>query len=509
VLVVAVAVLAFGVLMFVPKSENQNQAQNQNTPSMAYTPASDPIQFSVFDAGAFGDLGIYLCRPDTVRTNNVYKATISTENLIDTNNKTSFHPTFYALKRNNDRWVDITNDENADFWVDTTEDDTSYSVAWYLRETAPAAVYCVRCSYEEDYGDYTENVNEDFLVLYTQYWTYINVTNDDGARRITNWVGGSDLTLYLNVTFNAGAADPSLEDTDQTTGSTDVRVGAIEKSNNIVSAQNMSITVKTASGKVYSTQDVLSEVDVNNRIALRFNESLGDDIYIVQFTSNANNRIIGQFIIDNTEMQGGVNLSQFWVVLMIFGGFLALGAASAYLIPLMIVKVNEARVYKEKERVDRLKNPDKYAKKDKKSLKEVVDNIVYKIKTPKYKRNQEKKEEQEVQDEPKEYTNRFTEMLRERQEKRDFMQEHNVTSAEMEKMKEAEANAAADEANSFAFLREDDDDEIATFHAAEDEISTLETGSYVQDGATFAKLDSMRDDEQTQDDNGNSGNDGK
>ena len=490
-------------------------AQCQITPVMAYAPANNnAIQFSVFDAGMFGDLGIYLCRPETVHDENVYKATISTEDLIENNNKTNFHPTFYALMRCNDEWVDITNDENAGFWVDATEDDTNYSVAWYLRESAPAAVYAVRCAYVENYGSYSETVSRDFLVLYTQYWTYINITNDDGARRITNWVGGSGLTLHLNVTFNAGAADPGLANSDQTTGSTDVRVGAIESAGSIVSTENMSVTVKTASGKVYSTKNLLTEVGDNNRVALRFNESLGKDIYFVQFTSNANNRIIGQFIIDNSEMKGGVNLSQFWAVLMIFGGLLTLGAASAYLVPLLMVKINEARVNRENERVDRLKNPDKYAKKDKKSLKEKVQDIINKIKTPKYKRNQVKQENEEELTEQKEYQNRFTEMLRERQEKRDFMQEHHVSSEEMEKMKAAEAAAAADEANSFAFLR--DDDEIATFHAAEDEISTLETGSYVQGGTTFAKLDSLQADEKLQaekvnnkDDDGKNDNDGK
>ena len=69
-------------------------------------------------------------------------------------------------------------------------------------------------------------------------------------------------------------------------------------------------------------------------------------------------------------------------------------------------------------------------------------------------------------------------------------------------MKEAEAALAADEMNSFAALRDDDDDEIATFHAAEDDISTLETGAYMENGTRFAKLDSITDD------NGNSEDDG-
>ena len=180
---------------------------------------------------------------------------------------------------------------------------------------------------------------------------------------------------------------------------------------------------------------------------------------------------------------------------MIFGGFLALGASSAFFIPLFIVKINENRVNKENERVARMKNPEAYASKKKKSLKEMIDNVIYYIKTPAYKRKKDAKEKTEEQEEEKVYSNRFTEMLRERREKRDFMREHNVTSEEMERMKEKEEAIAADEANSFAALRDDDDDdEIATFHAAEDEVSTLETGAYVENGTRFAKLDSLNDD---------------
>lgn len=469
--------------------------------------SNEPIQFSVMDAGSFGDNGIYLCRPETRIATNVYMATISTEPLINSNDKlkNNFHPSFQALVRKNDRWVPIVNQENSDFWIDEQFDGTNYSIAWYLRETAPAAVYGVRCIYEDE--DYDEPVNVEFQVLYTEYWTYIKVVNDDGNREINNFYGGSEKTLYLNVTFNDGAADPSLAYSQQTTGSTGVRVGAITDYNNIVSLDTMDVTIKTVSGKVYPAQSLQYEIDCN-RIALRFLDNLENDIYLVQFTSKANDRIIGQFVIDNTAANGGVNLSHLWVVLMIFGGLLALGAASAYLIPLLIARINEIRVERETERIDRIKNPEKYAKKNKKSFKDAVSDVIYKIKTPAYKRKkqqEEKDSEQQGPVEEKVYDNRFTEMLRERQEKRQFMREHNVTSAEMEKMKEAEAMAAADEANSFAGLR-DGDDEIATFHAAKDETPTLETGSYVKDGTTFAQLDSMRENEHPQD-NGN--NDGK
>ena len=91
-------------------------------------------------------------------------------------------------------------------------------------------------------------------------------------------------------------------------------------------------------------------------------------------------------------------------------------------------------------------------------------------------------------------------MLRERKEKRDFMRENNVTLEEMERIKAREAEIAMDEVNSFAGLRDDDDDdEIATFHAAQEEVSTLETGAYVDSGARFAKLDSLRDDDDDDD----------
>ena len=460
--------------------------------------ASSHIEIKdVFNTGSFDDLGIYLCRPDTVHATNVYKKTISTASLIEEDDKTSFHPEFHAMKRHNEQWVDL-GKGNSDFWIDDTEDSTNYSVAWYLRESAPAAVYCVRCTYDEERDDYIETVDVDFQIVYTDAWTYINVVNNDGYRQISDFPGGSDLTLYLNVTFNDGATDPSLSYTEQTTGATGVKVGAISNFSNIVSLSSMNITVKTISGEVYSSEDVKYEIDsnVNNRVALRLMKPLSNDVYIVQFTSNANNRIVGQFVIDNTGTHGGVNLSQLWVVLMIFGGVLTLGASLVYLVPFFMVKINEIRVYKESERVDRLKNPEKYATKEKKTFKEKINTVVYNLKTPKYKRNQEKKEEEQAKPEEKVYENRFTKMLRERQEKREFMREHNVTSEQMEKMKEAEAKAVADEANSFAFLRDDDDDEIATFHAAEDDISTLEKGAYTQDGTTFAKLDSLRDDEQ-------------
>ncbi len=490
-LVLTAVLLVFCVFMLCPKPVNSVQS----LPGLGGKPAAAEYLVSVFDANAFtyGQLGLYLTRPEKPSKNNVYYGTISTEEIIGS--KQEFYPTFRALVRHDDQWYDITDDQDADFYIRTDEDQTNYSVTWYLKESAPAAVYGVRCTYEEEQDGYTETVDVEFQILYTQDWTYINVTNDEGVRRISNFTGGRNLTLYLNVTFNDGAADPILREAgaDFSTGASK---GKLE-SNNIVSTNTMQINVKTVSGKVYTPQNLMYEIDVNknNRVAIRFLEQLSNDIYMVQFTSNADNRIIGQFIIDNSDMQSGVNLSNLWVVLMIFGGLLALGAASAYLVPFLIVKVNETRVYKENERVARMKNPEAYANKNKKktSFKEAIDKLIYNIKTPVYKRKKDAKEE-EAQTEEKEYTNRFTEMLRERQEKRDFMREHNVTSAEMEKMQEAEAAAAADKANSFASLRDDDDDdEIATFRAAQDEISTLETGSYVQGGTTFAKLDSMRD----------------
>ncbi|MCM1404644.1 MAG: hypothetical protein NC133_04075 [Prevotella sp.] len=470
-----------------------------------FAPAAVEIDVSVPNASTFSDneLGLYLCRPASPNAANVYRGTISTEELIGT--KKNFSPQYQALMRQNDQWVDITEVENPDFYF-VEEDVTSYSVSWYLKETAPAAVYAVRCLYEEEHEDYTEQVESTFQILYTEDWTYINVAESDtGVRRIRNFAGGEEKTLYLRVTFNDGAANPSLSESENTL-STGASMGCLSKGD-IVSTDTMQINVKTVSGKVYSADDYLwTEVNKDsNLVMLRFKRRLSNDIYLVQFTSNADNRIIGQFIIDNSSMKSGVNLSQFWVLLMIFGGLLALGAASAYLVPFFIVRVNEARVNQENERIARMKNPEAYATKKKVSFKDALNKLIYNIKTPAYKRKKDTKKEEQPSEE-KEYTNRFTEMLRERKEKRDYMREHQVTGEEMEKIKEAEALAAADKENSFAALRDDDDDEIATFHAAQDEISTLETGAYVQDGATFAKLDSMRDEQPPEEPN-NHGND--
>lgn len=457
------------------------------------------ILVSALGAGAFNENGMYLCRPDNPKSENVYTATIDMWDIAE------FDPqaVAVALVCRDGEWVELDSSNHNSFWVDV-DDVSNCSVRWYLRETAPAAVYGVRCYYENN-GDIEKT--EPFRVLYTDEWTYIKVTDDKGNNRIEDFNGGDVLTLWMNVTFNDGAAKPTLSDSASEVEG--IPHDAIEDMRDIVSLDNMEITIKTLSGTTYSSENFKSEIDPNDKncVSIRFMKELEDDIYIVQFTSVANNRIVGQFVIDNTSAKGGVNLSQIWALLMIVGGVLAFGAAAAFLVPFAIVKVNETRVDKERERVDRMKNPEKYAESDKKSLKSIFGKIIYNIKTPAYKRKKDQdQEEVEKPVEEKVYTNRFTEMLRERQEKRDFMRENNVTSEQMEKMKEAEEKAKREEASSFAALRDDDeeDDEIATFHAAEDEISTLETGAYKKDGTTFAKLDSMRDDE-SQDGNNNDG----
>lgn len=445
----------------------------------------------------FGQAGLYLTRPENPSSDNVYTGTIDASDLKKGNGMVDFHPTFTALVMKDDEWLEIT-DENPVFWCENS-DSTYFSIRWKLKETAPAAVYGVRCDYIVKQENEEIEQSSIFRVLYTENWTYIKVCKDgnDGARRICDFVGGSSLTLSLYVTFNSGAADPRLSDTEKAL-STGVKYDAL-KSGNVVSTDTMEIKVQTASGEMYKDFSYKIDDNVNNRVNMRFNEPLEDEIYIVQFTSKANSQIIGQFIIDNTGMNSGVNLSQLWVILMIMGGILVLGASSAYFVPLLTIKLNQARFDKETERVARLKNPDAYANSKKKTFKETVDKVIYNIKTPAYKRKKEEKTES-VPTEEKVYSNRFTEMLRERQEKRDFMREHNVSSVEMEKMKEAEVEAAEYEKRSFASLRDDDDDEIATFHAAEDEISTLETGAYVEDGTRFAKLDSLRDENHGEDD---------
>jgi len=493
-LVVAILALVFGVFSFLPKTDTQKVAAAKlNT-------AAHEIEVSVGNAGSFLNSGLYLTRPKEVSADNVYRGTISTESLIEFDSKTEYYPVFTEMVKHNDHWVEA----DSDFFWKEESDGTNYSVTWYLREDAPAAVYGIRCTYDEEYNGIVESEYVDFKILYQGDWNYVNIANSKGERRITNFAGGGDLTLSLDITFNDGAGEPDLYEKGDKL-STGVSKGELYSNDCIVTTEALAknIVVKTVSGRVYDAKNIVTKIDKNveNRVEVRFLEPLDNDVYVVQFSANADNRILGQFIIDNSGMKGGVNLSQLWVVLMIFGGLLALGAASAYLIPLFVIKINEARVASENERIARMKNPEAYVKKKKKTIKEVIDKVIYNIKTPVYKRKKEEQAEEEPTEE-KVYTNRFTEMLRERQEKRDFMREHNVTSAEMEKMKEAEAALAADEMNSFAALRDDDDDEIATFHAAEDDISTLETGAYMENGTRFAKLDSITENDGNSEDDG-------
>ncbi len=459
--------------------------------------------------------GVFLTRPEKLSSNsvsNIYQGTIGTENLRS--DKPNFYPEFKAMIMQGDSWRELTyekcekceEDEECEdckklknFWVESSFD----SVSWFLRESAPAALYGVACT-EPNYG-----ISEIFQVLYAGDWTFVDVTNDTGARSINNFAGGSNLTLALNITYNEGAAKPDLSSQSTKELSTGVSYGHLTY-DSAVSSESMfaNIVVKTVSGKVYSGNiEKLRDRYHNNRIELRFMQPFENDVYIVQFASSTGGQVIGQFIIDNSYTRSGVNLSQFWVIFMVFGGLLALGAALAYLVPLMIVRFNEARVYRENERIARIKNPEAYASKEKKSLKEIFGKIIYNMKTPVYKRKQEEKVEEQEKEE-KVYSNRFTEMLRERQEKREYMRKNNITFEEMERRKAADAAVAADELNSFASLRDNDDDEIATFHAAQDEVSTLETGAYVQDGARFAKLDSLTDDDPIVSDDGNGYGDG-
>lgn len=497
-LIFAGIALVFGAFAFGPLTADHQKA----LPTL--NAASQTTLIVVEDAGYFSytDPGLYLTRPAVVSDSKIYTGTVSTANLIgdEQNLKPNFYPKFEALVCRNDRWEEANPNY---FWKKESDPSDNWNVSWCLRENAPAAVYCIRCNYKESYNGVEEEKYVDFQVLYQGEWNFVSVTNPAGKHQIANFAGGNELTLELEFAFNDGAASqPDLYEKGEQEGEglSSIGYGKLNLGD-VVTTETLvkNINIKTISGQSYNA-GVHTKVD-GNRVELRFLERLGKGIYVLQFTSDnyafdtVNGRILGQFIIDNSGMKGGVNLSQIWVILMIFGGLLALGASSAYLVPLLIVKVNEARVDKENERIARMKNPEAYATKQKKSIKDVFAKIIYNIKTPAYERKKQAEKEQEEKKpvEEKVYSNRFTEMLRERQEKRDFMRENNITSAELEKIKEAKAALEQDELNSFSVLR-DDEDEIATFHAAEDEISTLETGAYVENGTRFAKLDSLNDD---------------
>lgn len=498
-LVVLGTLLVFCALFSVPQFSNRSMIVGLSP--LSDTENDNVRQITAGNAGTFNDIGMYLCRPDEPNPKNVYYASITVDDTV-----VEAQPTITAQQYIDDEWKPLPA-EITEFWVDVNDNETDCTVFWYLRETAPAGVYGVSCAYEQNINGEKKKIEDIFTVLYTDDWNYIQVINNDGERRINN-LFGDERTLSLKVNFNSGAARPNLKEL--ATKTDGIPHDAIDNLLDIVSLDTMDITVKSITGTVYEpNKDFDWETDASDksRVTVRFLKRLENDIYLVQFSSNANKRIVGQFVIDNTGAKGGVNLSQVWAVLMIFGGVLTLGAASAYLTPFVIIKVNETRVNKENERVDRMKNPGKYVESDKKSLKGIMSKVIYNLKTPAYKRKKDKEKEQEAKPvEEKVYTNRFTEMLRDRQEKRDFMRENNITSEEMERMKEAKEEAIKEEASSFAALRDDDeDDEIATFHAAEDEVSTLETGSYVKDGTTFAELDSLRDN-QPQNGNDDGGN---
>lgn len=457
-------------------------------PDCAVTPvrAAANYRLTVSGADTFGQAGLFIRRPEQVTAGNLYEGSVT--NVLDSG-VTNFTPTYQALVKRHDTWVAVTDDA---FRIQVQAD--QLSVIWTLREDAPAATYGVSCRYLAADG-YT--TNEDiFAIVYTADWTYVAVQDNAQHNHMTDFYGGPNRTLPLQVTYNEGATILSLLEGEQLANGT--LYGQIS-GNEVITAENFALAMTTVSGKTYADTIFVNSV-VGNVVSLTFDEPLErGEIYILKFYSALDGRVYGQFIIDNSAAGSGINLSNLWILCVTLGGLMILVSVSLFFVPLIIVKVNENRVYKENLRIAKMKNPDAYVDntnlwqrlrtKFKKLGKKGAKDEVKEVETP------------QLENAPKE--RKFTDMIRENREKRAFMEEHGISSDQVEAMQKQNAAMADAQKQGFAFLRDDDDDdEIASLYQEKVEKPTIETGAYVQDGVTFAKLDSMPDQPADQGQNG-------
>lgn len=424
----------------------------------------------------FGNTGIYICRPQNTNPTNTYWGSVSKDGIGDMQ---YFYPTVRALIKVNDTWQEVTND---DFQTVLSAD--KGSVYWTLKESAPAATYGVSCEYE--------GVRDIFQVVYTDTWTYVSVTNADNQTYLTNFFGGRSRRLNFYIDYNDGATVLSVLDEGQELPNK-VRYGRISPSA-IITANSLQVSMSTVDGDVYPENRIYTEIS-GNILTVSLDDTLANQTYILKLSSALDDKVYGQFIIDNAGNAGGVNLSQAWIWVMIFGGVLVLVGVVAFFVPLLIIKINQGRVYRENVRVAKMKNPNAYVGDD--------DNVLQKLKKGvKNLRKGGAKEEPEVvvekpQVEDKSDRVRVTDIIHQNREARKAAEENAISGGKIEAMKKQEEINQNAQKRSFAFLR-DDDDEIASLYEEKEEIPTIETGSYVEDGVTFSKLDSLRDEDDHQ-----------
>lgn len=433
--------------------------------------------------------GVFLTR--ATKYGATYHGSVTADKIIEDNKLNNFDPTYTAMVKHNDVWENILPDGQGQYTSPfrIAIDSDKRGVIWYLDADAPAAVYGVKCTYQDPN---TLNVYEGiFNVVYTDKWTYLSLHTQAGANYVTDFRGGVDRTLTVQVAFNDGATTPTFEPINQEIDDSGVTYGAIRASETIA-IDSLQFTLKTVSGEIYDGNISAQRLPNTNCVTLMFEDSLANDTYVLQVASAVDGKIYGALVINNAGGAASINLSRLWIFLMAGGGVLVLVAAGMFFLPLVVAKVNANRVYKENARVARMKNPEAYANKSGTLFQRIQSKLQNWANRKKKGAVTKVTEEEKPQEEsaPAPAKPKFTDMLRERREKRDFVGKGGESS---ETKSGSATTEKLDEKQSFAFLRNDDDDEIASFHQEKKEAPTIETGSYVEDGVTFAKLDSLRD----------------
>lgn len=456
----------------------------QANPATVHALALNDNRLVVAGADTFDDTGIYICRrPDEKQTGESFYGSI-TKTFGD--NVQNFEPECLMIVKDHDVWQELPVN-NGYFSIELSSD--KCSVMWTLQEAAPAAVYGVKCIYTDSV--YSDITHEDiYQIVYTDTWNYVSVKDADNQTYITNFVGGSRRRLNLYVEYNAGATVLSvLQDGKMLPNQ--VRYGRI-MSAGIITTENLTVSLSTIGGELY-TGRIYTDV-TGNILTVIFDDVLANDIYIMKLSSTLDDKVYGQFVIDNSALTRGINLSQFWVLVVILGGILVLFGVLAFFVPLLVIKVNQWRVNRENVRVAKMKNPEAYADSEGNLLQRVQKNL-------KKLRKGGAKTEEKVVEKPKvenpSESVRITNIISQNRENRRLVEENAISGGKAEAVKQQEAIDQNAQKHSFAFLR-DDDDEIASLQDDSEAMPTIETGSYVQDGVTFAKLDSMKDEDDDQ-----------
>ncbi len=436
------------------------------------------IEVTVPNAGEFGDTGIFIKRPDEINSENEYWGSVFVP---------AGRSTFKEIRTRImvDGWW-YPNDSSTTGFVGVASADMA-SANWYLREDAAPGVYGIECVYED-------GITIIYRVVYTDEWTYVSMTDANGNMEIENF-RGVEQKLELTIGYNAGSTVSGLEVVEGLTGG--VEAGAIESGEiiniiDVIEGEGLRLSIRSLSGEEYPGE-IYAAPSYSNKIIIDFDGvRLGDDVYVIELKSQDNGNVYGQFIIDNTGSRP-INLSTLWVFFVIAGSIIMLFGVGAFISPIMLRKINENRIYAENVKIAKMKNPEAYAD-DKESF---FKRFKEKLKTPVKKEETKEEDKPVVEDEVKE--GRFTSMLREKREKRKFMNDNHLTSEMVEDLKKKADELEAAKTSSFAFLR-DDDEPIATLQKEEEEVRTIETGSYVEDGVTFSKLDSLvgEDDDENQ-----------